>query len=169
MELVGELSQVKTLTGTLSNTCLRGYSAYDIAVQNGFEGTEEEWLNNTANKSIAVNGDVIAPVDGVINITAEPGTASGSIAINGKNVSMKGIGSAAFTDASAYEKAGAAAAVLGTPQDSEFTNTVYGTMAKAQHNVERIQTLTENVNINYATKNELEALRQELLELINSK
>ena len=23
---------------------LRGYSAYDIAVQNGFEGTEEEWL-----------------------------------------------------------------------------------------------------------------------------
>lgn len=23
---------------------LRGYSAYEIAVQNGFEGTEEEWL-----------------------------------------------------------------------------------------------------------------------------
>ena len=23
---------------------LQGYSAYDIAVQNGFEGTEEEWL-----------------------------------------------------------------------------------------------------------------------------
>ena len=25
---------------------LRGYSAYEIAVQNGFEGTEEEWLNS---------------------------------------------------------------------------------------------------------------------------
>lgn len=23
---------------------LRGYSAYEVAVQNGFEGTEEEWL-----------------------------------------------------------------------------------------------------------------------------
>ena len=121
MELVGELSQVKSLTGTLSNTCLRGYSAYDVAVQNGFEGTEEEWLDNITNKSIAVNGDVIAPVNGVINITVEPGTASGSITINGHNVSMKGIGSAAFTEASEYERAGAAATVLGTPQDSEFT------------------------------------------------
>lgn len=25
---------------------LRGYSAYEIAVQNGFEGTEEEWLGS---------------------------------------------------------------------------------------------------------------------------
>ena len=33
------------LTGKLSNTTLRGYSAYDVAVlYGGFEGTEEEWL-----------------------------------------------------------------------------------------------------------------------------
>ena len=25
---------------------LRGYSSYEIAIQNGFEGTEEEWLDS---------------------------------------------------------------------------------------------------------------------------
>ena len=30
--------------GKISNTTLRGYSAYDIAVLNGFEGSQEEWL-----------------------------------------------------------------------------------------------------------------------------
>lgn len=34
------------LRGTLSNAVLRGYSAYQIAVQNGFEGTEAEWLES---------------------------------------------------------------------------------------------------------------------------
>ena len=50
MQLTGELSQVSQLTGQLSNTTLRGYSAYEIAVQNGFEGTQEEWLNMFATK-----------------------------------------------------------------------------------------------------------------------
>lgn len=34
----------KTLTGKLHNSVLRGYSAYEVAVSNGYEGTEEEWL-----------------------------------------------------------------------------------------------------------------------------
>ena len=32
------------LKGTLSGQLIRGYSAYTIAVMNGFQGTEEEWL-----------------------------------------------------------------------------------------------------------------------------
>lgn len=31
-------------TGTLGAAALRGYSAYDLAVKNGFTGTPEEWL-----------------------------------------------------------------------------------------------------------------------------
>lgn len=42
--LSGTLSEVESLTGTLDGDLLRGYSAYDIAVEHGFIGTEDEWL-----------------------------------------------------------------------------------------------------------------------------
>lgn len=32
--------------GTLGGQLVRGFSAYDIAVQNGYQGTEEEWLDS---------------------------------------------------------------------------------------------------------------------------
>jgi len=32
--------------GELSTLSIRGYSAYEIACQNGFEGTEKEWLES---------------------------------------------------------------------------------------------------------------------------
>lgn len=44
--LSGKLSKKSTLNGTLSNTVLRGYSAYQVAVAEGFEGSEEEWINS---------------------------------------------------------------------------------------------------------------------------
>ena len=34
------------LKGTLSGQLVRGYSAYTIAVMNGFQGTEKEWLES---------------------------------------------------------------------------------------------------------------------------
>lgn len=37
-----------SLKGQLANATLRGYSAYEIAVQHGFVGTEEEWLASLA-------------------------------------------------------------------------------------------------------------------------
>lgn len=46
MKLVGKLSQVSKTNGTLTNSVLRGYSAYQVAVLNGFIGTEEEWLES---------------------------------------------------------------------------------------------------------------------------
>lgn len=44
IKLVGNLSPTSTMTGFLSSEFLRGYSAYEIAVQNGYEGTIEDWL-----------------------------------------------------------------------------------------------------------------------------
>lgn len=45
--LVGELSGVlSNLTGTLDGEKLRGYSAYDIACEEGFVGTKAEWLKS---------------------------------------------------------------------------------------------------------------------------
>ena len=45
--ITGSLSEENpSISGNLSNLGIRGYSAYDIAVQNGFDGTEEEWLES---------------------------------------------------------------------------------------------------------------------------
>lgn len=46
MGLNGQLSNPQVLNGTLSNEILRGYSAYQIAVMLGFEGTEAEWIES---------------------------------------------------------------------------------------------------------------------------
>jgi len=43
-KISGNVSKVPGFSGKLSNVTLRGYSAYDLAVLAGFEGTEEEWL-----------------------------------------------------------------------------------------------------------------------------
>lgn len=44
------LSQTEEIRGTLQGSIYRGYSAYQIAVQHGYEGTEEEWLESLHGK-----------------------------------------------------------------------------------------------------------------------
>lgn len=44
IRLVGTLSPSNPISGFLASEYIRGYSAYEIAVQNGYEGTVEEWL-----------------------------------------------------------------------------------------------------------------------------
>lgn len=44
LKLFGTLSPTNPIVGFLASAYVRGYSAYEIAVQNGFEGTIEEWL-----------------------------------------------------------------------------------------------------------------------------
>lgn len=45
MSLEGKVKATQKLRGKINRLeILRGYSAYEVAVNNGFEGTEEEWL-----------------------------------------------------------------------------------------------------------------------------
>jgi hypothetical protein len=67
------------------------------------------------------------------------GSGNGTISVDGTDVSVKGLGSAAYTASTAYDKAGAASAVLGSSNDASTANTVYG--AKAA-----ITSLTTTVN-----------------------
>ena len=48
MSLTGNASSGYTLKGKLSGMpdTIRGYSAYEVAVLNGFKGTEDEWLES---------------------------------------------------------------------------------------------------------------------------
>ena len=42
--IVGNVSGATRLSGTIGTVFQSGASAYDIAVKNGFVGTEKEWL-----------------------------------------------------------------------------------------------------------------------------
>ena len=42
---IGVIQQQQQLIGKIYVAGTRGYSNYEIAVQNGFEGTEAEWLD----------------------------------------------------------------------------------------------------------------------------
>lgn len=59
--LSGELDLKQSMNGTLSNGVLRGFSAYQIAVQQGFKGTESEWISSLKGDNIEmrVNGTVL--------------------------------------------------------------------------------------------------------------
>lgn len=57
---------------------------------------------------------------------------NGNITVDGKEVKVHGLGSAAYTESTAYDEKGAAAAVLGTNTDVDTANTVYGAKAYAK-------------------------------------
>lgn len=57
------------------------------------------------------------------------GTTNGTIRVSGDDIKVKGLGSAAYTNADAYDEKGAASAVLGTAADGAGTATVYGVKA----------------------------------------
>ena len=64
-------------------------------------------------------------VQSVTESDATTGT-NGTITVDGTEVAVKGLGSAAYTASTAYDASGAAAAVLGESTDTSSANTVYG-------------------------------------------
>lgn len=70
-----------------------------------------------------------------ITYTLAEGSANGTVSFNGVDVPVHGLGSAAYEEASAFDAAGAAAAVLGTPEDPQTANTVYGVKAYVDYEV----------------------------------
>lgn len=49
-ELINKLS----LNGTLGNAILRGFSAYEVAIKNGFVGDEKAWLESIRGSEISI-------------------------------------------------------------------------------------------------------------------
>lgn len=60
--IYGKIDGHQKACATISNAFFRGYSAYDVAVLNGYEGTEEEWLVSLHGKD-GIDG--INGIDGV--------------------------------------------------------------------------------------------------------
>lgn len=70
--------------------------------------------------------DTITIPDNDTKYTLATGTSNGTVKFNGEDVAVKGLGSAAYTDSTTYDSAGAAAAVLGKSTDDAGAATVYG-------------------------------------------
>lgn len=70
--------------------------------------------------------DTITIPDNDTKYTLATGTTNGTVKFNGTDVAVAGLKSAAYTESSAYDTAGAAAAVLGDPSDDAGSATVYG-------------------------------------------
>lgn len=63
-------------------------------------------------EGVKVNGEALTiAVDKTVDILVDEGTTDGTLAVNGKDVAVHGLGSAAYTESSAYDEAGAAEAV----------------------------------------------------------
>jgi len=104
---------------------------------NDFTTSEKEKLAGIAAgaqvnvlESVKVNGSALTPnSDKAVDITVVEGTNNGTIKVNGSDVAVHGLGSAAYAATTDFDAAGAAAAVLGAATDQSSANTVYGVKA----------------------------------------
>lgn len=78
-------------------------------------------------EGVKVNGtDLTIDANKKVNVTVAEGATNGTVAVNGADVAVHGLGTAAYTASTAYDASGAAAAVLGESTDTSSANTVYG-------------------------------------------
>ncbi len=95
-----------------------------------------------AKLATAVQNSLDAADSAVQTITT--GETNGTIKVDGTEVAVAGLGTAAFTAATAYDVSGAAAAVLGTSSDLASAATVYGVKQYASDVYTAIQALTNS-------------------------
>lgn len=89
----------------------------------GSIGTTE--LDSTVNASLSAADSALQASD----ITE--GSTNGTIAVDGTDVAVHGLGTAAYAATTDFDAAGSAAAVLGSSSDDKTKNTVYGAKAYA--------------------------------------
>lgn len=89
-----------------------------------------EVKDNSINKD-KLDEDVLSElnrIDSAVQEVAE-GIKNGTISVDGTDVLIHGLQSAAYADISSFDAAGAAAAVVGNILDSSSANTIYGVKA----------------------------------------
>lgn len=76
------------------------------------------------------------------------GSENGTLKVDDNTVAIPGLGSAAYTESSAYDVSGAASAVLGADTDASTANTVYGAKKQTTEQVTRIDTALDQLEQN---------------------
>lgn len=102
----------------------------------------------------------------VITYTLETGSTNGTVSFNGQDVAVKGLGSAAYTESSAYDAAGTAAGVqttvTGTSGDQSSAITIYGTRKYAEEQATAAQTAATTAANQY-TDTQIASAKTELI------
>ena len=99
---------------------------------NDLDHIQEVVNNNSRVSSVSETAGVITVTrENLPTYTLVEGTSNGTVKFNGTDIAVHGLKSAAYTEASAYDVAGAAAAVLGSDSDTKDKATVYGVKAHA--------------------------------------
>ena len=101
-----------------------GSTGDQIAVVVGNDNTISASLTNTVNDSLEKANSALQKTN------IKEGTANGTISVSGININVHGLGSAAYTESSAYDKANAAYTVktelIGTDADTKDKDTING-------------------------------------------
>lgn len=117
---------------------------------------------DSAIRKVKVNGTELTPdANKAVNVTVATGTANGHIAVNGVDVKVAGLGTAAYETKESFDNAIADAkkAVLGdADSDTAESNTVHGVKKKAEANATAITglqngkvTKVDNTSITHGT------------------
>ena len=124
----GAAEDVKTeLTGT-SGDAATELTLYGLS-------KKIDGVSSSAIEHVQVNGTELAISNKTVNVTVIKGKTNGTISVNGTDVAVHGLGSAAFTDSNAYDASGSAATVksevIGASGDATTADTIYGAKAYA--------------------------------------
>lgn len=137
-----QASEIQGLDDFISGEIQDTNTKYQI-VKNGNMGFKLQSQEKGVGTWTDVNTiDLTAPV-----YTLDEGSTNGTVAFNGEDVPVHGLGSAAYTESSAYDAAGAAAGVqttlTGTASDASTVNTIYGAKKYADEKATAAQTAAE--------------------------
>lgn len=137
-----QASEIQGLEDFISGEVKDTNTTYQI-VKNGDMGFKLQSKEIGAGDWTDVNTITLtAPV-----YTLDEGSTNGTVAFNGEDVPVHGLGTAAYTASTAYDAAGAAAGVqttlLGTDADLSSANTIYGAKKYADEKATAAQTAAE--------------------------
>lgn len=117
IDLSGYVSKEQTIAGI---DLQDNITAEELKTALGLTTAEENVL-----EGVKVNGEALTiAADKTVDILVAEGATNGTIAVNGKDVAVHGLGSAAYTESTAYDEAGAAEAVKTSlvNGETEFTD-----------------------------------------------
>lgn len=176
----GEVDSKLSANSTADQKYAKEY-ADSLAKNYDAAGTAQGLIDGLDVTDTAVTGKYVSAVseaDGKISVTRADlpsytlatGSANGTVAFNGADIAVKGLGSAAYTDSKDYEKAGEAAKVSASLESYKTTNdaAVAAAAAKGQQGIDDAAaalakanekaTMAEVEAKNYATKAEAQAM-----------
>lgn len=125
------------LIGT-SQVDLSGYATETFVTNaiNALDVADAAVANQYVSQVVQTDGKIAVTRVALPVTSVTEGSANGTIAVNGANVNVHGLGTAAYTDAAAYEAAGAAAAAVAaldvedTAVDNQYVSAVSQTDGK---------------------------------------